>query len=318
MYFDPDWIFTEKPGKDFPNITGLMGDPPKKQRKKKRQPVDSLADVFAPPRKSQAPTVLPTSGMEQRTPPVSRVTPITSTQIQTETTTPPQQMTTPYITPVSMDDRLRTEYEQAFNDRVGGRYERYSNERPSLILNKEHQDDSDRYYRTPNYNGRQPIRLIDNKYNIRNNLTVSPIAIDEIKKYARAGNLTPDQTLLLAAISSNESEFGATRDLFGINDMYQDFPGSKRQIPGSYEAKQMDERYTGDFPKDLINFVKRKTDNFQNLEEWNSNFKNDKLINPRGETYTDRIRRNAEILMSNPEFMKAMFGDQLPQLTPNL
>lgn len=46
MYFDPTWIFeTKPPAKDYPNLTGLMDDKPKKPRKQKAY--SSMADIFA-------------------------------------------------------------------------------------------------------------------------------------------------------------------------------------------------------------------------------------------------------------------------------
>ena len=52
MYFDPDWIFAEKHAKQYPNITGLMGDKPRKgdarRYKKSLALFQSMADVFAP------------------------------------------------------------------------------------------------------------------------------------------------------------------------------------------------------------------------------------------------------------------------------
>ena len=55
MYFDPTWIFDEKPPKtDYPNVTGLMGEKPKVNQPsvwapKQGYAIDSLADVFTPP-----------------------------------------------------------------------------------------------------------------------------------------------------------------------------------------------------------------------------------------------------------------------------
>lgn len=49
MYFDPSWIFQEKPPvKTFPNITGLMGDEPKKKPVKVNK-IQTMADIFATP-----------------------------------------------------------------------------------------------------------------------------------------------------------------------------------------------------------------------------------------------------------------------------
>ena len=49
MYFDPTWIFDEKPPKtDYPNVTGLMGNMPKKQKTQQAPVINSLADVFSP------------------------------------------------------------------------------------------------------------------------------------------------------------------------------------------------------------------------------------------------------------------------------
>lgn len=55
MYFDPDWIFAEKHTKQYPNITGLMGNNPSPANKKEFTTLGSLADVFASPRKTIQP-----------------------------------------------------------------------------------------------------------------------------------------------------------------------------------------------------------------------------------------------------------------------
>lgn len=186
-------------------------------------------------------------------------------------------------------------------------------DRPGLPANPQHQQ---------NYYGRQTgkpytgdvITLSDPKYNIRQGLKVPVEVIGELRKYAQAGGLTPEQTLLLAAISSNEDEFGTTRGMFGINNLYEDFPGGIRQLPGSYEANKLMEYYSGDPYKDVIGWLQRKTNNFSDIERMNPGFQKDRNVNPRGETYTDRIMRNAEILLSNPEFIKALYGGQVPQL----
>ena len=275
MYFDPTWIFDEKPpAKQYPNITGLM--PPDGKPKKQRKPVmNSLADVFSPVE------------------PVAKMQPITTTQI-------PQQDTAPdRLRRVKVEERnagniypngFRDEYRQIIGDK--------SNQYQGLVASGDMK------------NG---VRLVDNKYNIRNNLWVDKSIVNEIQKVAQAGNLTPEQTLLLAAISSNEDEFGQTRNLFGINDLYNEFGDPTTLQPDSYEANQYRKNYSGNLYQDLAGYVKRKTDNFNNLENWNSRFAIDKKINPRGETYTDRIMRNADILMSNPEFLKALFNGQVPQ-----
>jgi len=59
MYFDPDWIFENKPEKNqYPNITGLMvDDKPKKPKKQKAEPLTSLADVFKRPEPFQIPQI---------------------------------------------------------------------------------------------------------------------------------------------------------------------------------------------------------------------------------------------------------------------
>lgn len=44
MYFDPSWIFQEKPpAKTFPNITGLIDEP----KKVKRNNIQALSDIFS-------------------------------------------------------------------------------------------------------------------------------------------------------------------------------------------------------------------------------------------------------------------------------
>lgn len=277
MYFDPDWIFAEKPEKQYPNITGLMGDKPKKPKKQKAEVVNSLADVFSP-----------------RVEPIEKIKSITNPQIPNE---------------VDYPDQLRRVKRSVLN--AGMVYPNgFRDEYRALIGDKKEQYDA---LIAPGdlQNG---LRLVDNKYNIRNNLWVDNSMIGEIGKVAKAGNLTPEQTLLLAAISSNEDEFGATRNLFGINDIYKEFGDPTQLQPDSYEAGQYRKAYSGDIYQDLAGYVRRKTKDFTDIENWNSNFSIDKKINPRGEKYTDRIMRNAEILLSNPEFMKALFGGQVPQL----
>lgn len=277
MYFDPDWIFAERPEKQYPNITGLMGDKPKKPKKQKAEVINSLADVFSP-----------------RVEPIEKIKAITNPQIQNEVDYPDQLRRVKRSVPnagMVYPNGFRDEYRAL----IGDKKEQYN----ALIAPGDLQ------------NG---LRLVDNKYNIRNNLWVDNSIIGEIGKVAKAGNLTPEQTLLLAAISSNEDEFGATRNLFGINDIYKEFGDPTQLQPDSYEAGQYRKAYSGDMYQDLAGYVKRKTKDFTDIENWNSNFSIDKKINPRGEKYTDRVMRNAEILLSNPEFMKALFGGQVPQL----
>lgn len=137
--------------------------------------------------------------------------------------------------------------------------------------------------------------------------------LNEIQRVAQAGKLSPEQTLLIAALSSNEDEFGQTRNLFGINDLYMDYGDPSNLKPDSYEANQYRKFYSGDLYSDLAGYIKRKTNNFQNIEGWNSRFAQDKKINPRGETYTDRIMRHVDILLNNPELLKALFNGNVPQ-----
>jgi len=293
MYFDPDWIFKQKPEDRYPNITGLMDDKPKPPKKKKAEVVSSMADVFTRPE------------------PIGKMQPAQA-QIPTVLQSAPDYMDK-LESRGSTLDMQRNEFEQAFRDRIGRNEKWLLHDRPGLAANPAHQQNY--YGRVSNREYSDPVITIsDPKYNIRNNLNVPVKVIDELKKYAQAGQLTPEQTLLLAAISSNESEFGTTRDLFGINSLYQDFPGGIRQLPGSYEANELYKRYSGDPYKDVIGWLQRKTDNFADIERMNPGFQGDKNVNPRGEKYTDRIMRNAEILMSNPEFLQALFDGQVPQL----
>ena len=296
MYYDPTWIFNEKPEKNqYPNITGLMDDKPKRPKRKAVPELTSMADVF------------------RRTPAPERMQTIPASPIPTQ-----KPETEPHLdtreNPGSTLDMQRDEFEKAFKERIGRNPNWLLHTRPGLAANPTHQQ---------NYYGRKidkpyagdVITLSDPKYNIRQGLNVPITVIDELKKYAQAGGLTPEQTLLLAAISSNEDEFGTTRGMFGINSLYEDFPGGIRQLPGSYEAKKLYEYYSGDPYLDVINWLKRKTNNFQDIENMNPNFSKDRNVNPRGETYADRINRNAEILLSNPEFMRALLGDNVPNLT---
>lgn len=276
MYFDPDWIFENKPDKhQYPNITGLMDDKPKPPKKKKPEVIESLADVFRPE-------------------PIPQMQSVKNAQIPVDENYP---------------DRLRRHkvgVSNAGNVYPGGFQQEYA----QMIGDKKSQYDN---LVAPG-NRQNGLRLLDPKYNIRNNLWVDQSIVDEIKKVAKAGNLTPEQTLLLSAISSNEDEFGQTRNLFGINDLYMDYGSPQNMQPDSYEANQYRKYYSGDLYSDLAGYINRKTNNFQNIENWNSRFAQDQKINPRGETYTDRIMRNADILLSNPEFLKALFGGQVPQL----
>ena len=151
--------------------------------------------------------------------------------------------------------------------------------------------------------------IIDTEFNVRNNRRVNPQAIEEFNKVAAAGNLTPEQKLTLAGIVNNESEWGATRDLFGINDYGKDFssePG--KVVPGSYEDKKYREYYTGDPYKDVAEFMKRKTANFTKVDRWNSGYENDKQLNPKGEKYSERIETYKKITMNNPWMMESLFG----------
>jgi hypothetical protein len=282
MYFDPDWIFTEKPGKDFPNITGLMDDKPKKPRGQKRvvQPVASVADVF---NRSEVPKV-------------NRITPIQPAPIPTQ---PKQDWDVDFYgePPMTIRERERQDWTTAFADKMSASRKGYLGYRT----------DGGRNSLGIDYN--DYITLQDPKYNIRNNLKVYKHTIDEINKYADAGGLTPEQKLLLAAMANNESEFGHTRDLFGATNYGMDFPGGFNQYPDSYEAKKLQEYYVGDKYPDVINFLKRQTDNFSNMNKANPYHGKEF-----GESYQDRIKKHIEILMSNPEFMKALYGGQVPQL----
>ena len=73
MYFDPDWIFKDKPDDRYPNITGLMDDKPKK----KKEVVNSMADVFRVPRVEYKP---PQVQLEQ-----PNITPIDTKQLKGQT-----------------------------------------------------------------------------------------------------------------------------------------------------------------------------------------------------------------------------------------
>ena len=276
MYFDPDWIFSKKPDKhDYPNITGLMDDKPKPPKKQKAEVISSMADVFARPE------------------PIPAIKPLPAQQIPVEDNTP---------------DRLR---------RIPRSVQNAGNVYPNGWMDEYRQLTAEK---SGKYNAlmspgdlQNSIRITDNKYNIRNNLMVDRAMLNEIQRVAQAGKLSPEQTLLIAALSSNEDEFGQTRNLFGINDLYMDYGDPSNLKPDSYEANQYRKFYSGDLYSDLAGYIKRKTNNFQNIEGWNSRFAQDKKINPRGETYTDRIMRHVDILLNNPEFLKALFNGQVPQ-----
>ena len=323
MYFDPTWIFEEKPPvHDYPNMTGLLGDDPPKRRRRKeptQQPIESMSDVFnAIPytKRSKAPQVFPTTGMEGRDAQISQITPIK----------PPQQPINSFTEIIEREydpipslqereiQRFKGPIESIFkmNER-NLRTKRYGvNENPAIKARYYGKDIQPGALNTPTPEGF--IRLKDDKYNIRNNLAVSTEAINEIKKYAQAGGLTPEQTIILAAISANEGDFGSTNSLFGINDLYQDFPNGLNYMPDSYEAKQINSRYSGDIYHDVIGWINRKTDNFNNIENYNRNFSKDRNVNPRGESYSDRINRNKEILLNNPQFMEALLGENWQEL----
>lgn len=304
MYFDPTWIFENKPDKhQYPNITGLMDDKPKPPKKQKKpEVIESLADVFRP-----AELPFPKKIESIQPPAVNTIKSIPEDQ------TGGRVAYGQYIDEVKKTDPFRVPFQERTKPALEQiRKMRYGYDlNPELIKNHNidtRSGSSDlRYF---DYTGSEkPVKLIDNKYNIRNNVTIDPRAISELRNYIAENKLTPEQALLVAAISSNESEFGVTRDLFGANDLYKDFPKGAMYEPNSYEAKKLNEWYNGNAYHDLWNFLQRKTDNLTNLNKYNPY--HDKEF---GESYNDRIMKHVDILLSNPEFLKALFGGQVPQL----
>jgi len=136
------------------------------------------------------------------------------------------------------------------------------------------------------------IKIIDNKYNIANNLEVKRGDINYINKLATLGNLTKDQTDTLYGIALNESKInnikrkdGRDYPLFGDIDFGKD----------SFTTN------TGNRDLDRINFIKAKTKNFTNLNKYNP-----RHLENFGEDYTTRIARMKDIINTNPQLLDSI------------
>ena len=173
--------------------------------------------------------------------------------------------------------------------------------------------------RKPNYNNGKKYLWFndigeDGKPGTMHTLRVDPNIIKEIHKFADQGNLDPHKRLRLMALSANESMFGKGRDIFGINNIFSEYGYMGYIEPDSWAAKQYERKYNGDVYHDYWTYISEATDNMENMDKWNSRYVLDKKINPKGETYTQRLEGYEKKLLKNPEFMKMAFGEEWEEI----
>jgi len=135
------------------------------------------------------------------------------------------------------------------------------------------------------------IKLIDNKYNVKNNLNIKRGTINQINNYARLGQLNDEDKKTLYAIALNESNAGNSMKNGKPYPLFGDIDFGKDSFTSD----------TGNRELDRINFIKNKTKNFTNLNKYNP-----RHIDNFGEDYTTRINRMKEIIDSNPILLDSM------------